>query len=84
MGARIRGVGTDTITIDGVEHMHGAYHEIIPDRIEAGTFLIIAAAIGEKMVIQNIIPQHLDALISKLKEMGIKMEKIGDSIVCIW
>ena len=46
MGARIRGVGTDTITIDGVEHMHGAYHEIIPDRIEAGTFLIIAAAIG--------------------------------------
>lgn len=81
MGARIRGVGTDTITIDGVEHMHGAYHEIIPDRIEAGTFLIIAAAIGEKMVIQNIIPQHLDALISKLKEMGIKMEKIGDSIV---
>ena len=81
MGARIRGVGTDSITIDGVEHMHGAYHEIIPDRIEAGTFLIIAAAIGEKMVIQNIIPQHLDALISKLKEMGIKMEKIGDSIV---
>ena len=81
MGARIRGVGTDTITIDGVEHMHGAYHEIIPDRIEAGTFLIIAAAIGEKMVIQNIIPQHLDALISKLKEIGIKMEKIGDSIV---
>ena len=81
MGARIRGVGTDTITIDGVEHMHGAYHEIIPDRIEAGTFLIIAAAIGEKMVIQNIIPQHLDALISKLKEMGIRMEKIGDSIV---
>ena len=58
--------------------MHGAYHEIIPDRIEAGTFLIIAAAIGEKMVIQNIIPQHLDALISKLKEMGIKMEKIGN------
>ena len=48
MGARIRGAGTDTITIDGVEHMHGAYHEIIPDRIEAGTFLIIAAAIGEK------------------------------------
>lgn len=81
MGAKIRGVGTDTITIEGVEHMHGTFHEIIPDRIEAGTFLIIAAAAGEKVIIQNIIPQHLEALISKLKEMGVQMEVVGDSII---
>lgn len=81
MGAKIRGVGTDTITIHGVENLHGTFHEIIPDRIEAGTFLIIAAAMGEKVIVQNIIPQHLEALISKLKEMGVKMEIVGDSIV---
>ena len=50
-------------------------------RIEAGTFLIIAAAAGERVIIQNIIPQHLEALISKLKEMGVKMDVVGDSIV---
>ena len=81
MGARIRGVGTDSITIEGVEELHGTFHEIIPDRIEAGTFLVIAAAAGEKVVVQNIIPQHLEALISKLKEMGVHMDVIGDSIV---
>lgn len=81
MGARIRGVGTDTITIEGVEELHGTFHEVIPDRIEAGTFLVIAAAAGEKVIVQNVIPQHLDALISKLKEMGIKMEIVADSIV---
>ena len=59
MGAKIRGVGTDTITIDGVEHLNGTLQEIIPDRIEAGTLLIIAAAAGEKVIVQNIIPQHL-------------------------
>ncbi len=81
MGARIRGAGTDTITIDGVSDLHGCYHEIIPDRIEAGTFLIIAAAIGRKVIVDNIIPQHLDALISKLEEMGVQMEQVGDSII---
>ena len=81
MGAKIRGVGTDSITIEGVDHLNGTFHEIIPDRIEAGTFLIIAAAAGEKVIIQNIIPQHLEALISKLKEMGVKMDVVGDSIV---
>lgn len=81
MGAKIRGAGTDTITIEGVEHLKGCTHEIIPDRIEAGTFLIIAAAAGERVIIQNIIPQHLEALISKLKEMGVKMDVVGDSIV---
>lgn len=81
MGARIRGAGTDTIVIDGVEHLDGCFHEIIPDRIEAGTFLIIAAAIGKKVIVDNIIPQHLDALISKLQEMGVEMERVGDSVV---
>jgi len=81
MGAKIRGVGTDTITIEGVESLHGTFHEIIPDRIEAGTFLVIAAAAGEKVIVQNVIPQHLEALISKLTEMGVKMEVIGDSII---
>lgn len=81
MGAKIRGAGTDTITIEGVERLKGCYHEIIPDRIEAGTYLIMAAAAGEKVIVQNIIPQHLEALISKLKEMGVKMENVGDSII---
>ncbi len=73
MGARIRGAGTNVITIDGVNSLNGCFHEIIPDRIEAGTFIIIAAAVAKKMVINNIIPQHLDALLSKLQEMGVNM-----------
>ncbi|WP_249029124.1 UDP-N-acetylglucosamine 1-carboxyvinyltransferase [Tannockella kyphosi] len=81
MGANIRGAGTDTITIDGVESLHGCDHEIIPDRIEAGTFLVIAAAAGEKVIVQNVIPQHLEAVTSKLREMGTKMEIVGDSII---
>lgn len=81
MGAKIRGVGTDTIVIEGVKHMGGAIHEIIPDRIEAGTFLIIAAAMGNMVLIQNVIPQHLDALLSKLREMGVGFEIIGDTIL---
>lgn len=81
MGAKIRGAGTETIIIDGVENLSGCNHEIIPDRIEAGTFLIMAAAAGEKVVVQNVIPQHLDALILKLKEAGVNMEIVGDSIV---
>ena len=81
MGARIHGMGTSTLVIDGVDYLKGCIHEIIPDRIEAGTFLIMAAAAGERVIIQNIIPQHLESLISKLKEMGVKMENVGDSII---
>lgn len=81
MGAKIRGAGTDTITIEGVEKLDGCNHEIIPDRIEAGTFLVIAAAAGEKVIVQNVIPQHLEAVISKLVEIGVKMEIVGDSII---
>ena len=81
MGAKIRGAGTDTIIIEGVEKLSGCNHEIIPDRIEAGTFLVIAAAAGEKVIVQNVIPQHLEAVTSKLKEIGVKMDIVGDSII---
>ncbi|MDF9866524.1 UDP-N-acetylglucosamine 1-carboxyvinyltransferase [Bacilli bacterium PM5-3] len=81
MGAKIKGAGTDEITITGVDYLHSCIHEIIPDRIEAGTYLIIAAAAGEKVEIENVIPQHLDSLTSKLIEMGVNLEILEDSII---
>ena len=80
MGAIVRGAGTNTITIDGVDCLNGCFHEIIPDRIEAGTYIIMAAAAGEDVVIENIIPQHLESLISKLKEMNVDIETSIDSV----
>ena len=80
MGARVRGAGTNVITIDGVKALDGCFHEIIPDRIEAGTYLIIAAACAEHMTIKNIIPHHLESLISKLDEMGVNMDVTVDSV----
>ena len=80
MGARIHGMGTSTLTIDGVDRLGGCMHEIIPDRIEASTYLIIAAAMAKKMRIENIIPQHVDAITMKLKEIGIKMKIESDAI----
>lgn len=73
MGAKVRGVGTNVITIDGVDNLMGCFHEIIPDRIEAGTFIVIAAACAKKMRINNVIPQHLESLLSKLDEMGVNV-----------
>lgn len=73
MGAKVRGAGTNVITIDGVDNLMGCFHEIIPDRIEAGTFIVIAAACAKKMRINNVIPQHLESLFSKLDEMGVNM-----------
>ncbi len=73
MGANIRGAGTNEITIDGVENLGGCQHEIIPDRIEAGTYIILAAAAASEVVVENIIPLHLESLISKLNEMGVDM-----------
>lgn len=81
MGAQVRGAGTNVITVDGVEKLSGCFHEIIPDRIEAGTFTIIAASMAKHMKITNIIPQHIEALTSKLSEMGVKMDIGVDSIV---
>ena len=80
MGARIRGAGTNVIKIDGVKNLSGCFHEIIPDRIEAGTFVIIAAACAKHMVIKNVIPQHLDALLSKLQDMNVNMKIDVDQI----
>ena len=80
MGAKIRGAGTNVITIDGVDTLSGCFHEIIPDRIEAGTFIIMAAAAAENMTIENIIPQHLESLISKLKEMDVDIEVDIDKV----
>lgn len=74
MGAEVRGAGTDTITIDGIESLGGCVHEIIPDRIEAGTYIILAAACGDHVRINNVIPQHLETLIFKLQDMGVNME----------
>ncbi len=74
MGAKIRGVGTNVITIDGVDMLDGCFHEIIPDRIEAATYLVLAAAAADEVVVENIIPQHLESLLSKLHEIGIQME----------
>ena len=81
MGAKITGAGTSTITITGVKYLHKCYHEVIPDRIEAGTYLIIASLLGESLKINNIIPNHLEALIAKLTEAGVEMEIGLDNIV---
>ncbi|MBQ2685334.1 MAG: UDP-N-acetylglucosamine 1-carboxyvinyltransferase [Erysipelotrichaceae bacterium] len=74
MGASIKGAGTNIITIDGVKELGGCFHEIIPDRIEAGTFMILAAAMADHVTLENVIPYHLDALMSKLKEAGVHID----------
>ncbi len=80
MGAQIRGAGTSEITINGVSRLKGCIHDIIPDRIEAGTYIIAAAACGEDVTVRNVIPQHIEALTSKLEEMGVKLEQGSDYI----
>ncbi|MGY3778469.1 UDP-N-acetylglucosamine 1-carboxyvinyltransferase [Isobaculum melis] len=80
MGAKIRGAGTDMLRIEGVDTLHGCRHTIIPDRIEAGTYLSLAAAAGEDVLIKNIIPEHLEGLLAKMIEMGVNMEEGEDSI----
>jgi UDP-N-acetylglucosamine 1-carboxyvinyltransferase len=83
MGAKIKGAGTDVIRIDGVEKLHGCRHSIIPDRIEAGTYMIIGAAMGKEVMIDNVIPLHLESLIAKLREMGLHIETSNDQILII-
>lgn len=82
MGAQITGAGTNLIRIVGVDYLKSAIHEVIPDRIEAGTYLIIASLLGKDLTINKVIPNHLDALISKLQEAGVKMD-IGDDYIRI-
>ncbi len=81
MGAKITGAGTSTIKIQGVDHLHKCFHEVIPDRIEAGTYLIIGALCGKNFKVDNMIPDHLDSLISKLEEMGVDLEIGLDYII---
>ncbi len=74
MGAKITGEGTSEITIEGVESLHGADHKVIADRIEAGTFLVAAAATRSKIRVRNMVPEHLDAVLKKLEEAGANIE----------
>ncbi|HGD2653781.1 TPA: UDP-N-acetylglucosamine 1-carboxyvinyltransferase [Streptococcus agalactiae] len=80
MGAHIRGAGTDVITIEGVKSLHGTRHQVIPDRIEAGTYIAMAAAIGRGIKVTNVLYEHLESFIAKLDEMGVRMTVEEDSI----
>lgn len=81
MGAIIRGAGTETITIEGVEYLHKAFHEVIPDRIEAGTYVIIGALLGDNLTIKKVIPSHIESLTSKLIEAGVDIKIKEDEIL---
>lgn len=81
MGARIKGAGTDTIKIEGVEKLKGVSHHVIPDRIEAGTFMVGAAMTGGNVLIRNIVPDHLKAVIAKLRECGADIEMTDEGVI---
>src|SRR5271170_4804710 len=81
MGAKISGAGSPTITITGVEKLHGAEHEVIPDRIEAATFIIAAAATNGEVTIKNCRADHLRAVIDKLNESGVSVERRGANLI---
>ena len=80
MGANIKGAGTDTIRIRGVESLHGSEYSIIPDQIEAGTYMMAAAATGGDVYIRNVIPKHLEAITAKLIEIGARVEEYDDCV----
>lgn len=81
MGANIKGAGTNIIRIEGVEELHGTRHTIIPDRIEAGTFMIMAAAVGDGVTIDNVIPFHVETLTAKLREMGVEVIEEDERVI---
>lgn len=81
MGARIKGAGTDTIKIEGVEKLKGVSHHVIPDRIEAGTFMVGAAMTGGNVLIKNVVPDHLKAVIAKLRECGADIEMTDEGVI---
>lgn len=81
MGANIRGAGTDTIRIEGVEKLEGCRHTVIPDRIEAGTYIIAAAMMGNGVEIENIIPDHIESLVAKLRESGVHIDVFEESVI---
>ena len=80
MGARITGAGTETVKIRGVESLHGGTYTIIPDQIEAGTYMAAAAAVGGNVLVQNVIPKHMECITVKLQEMGAKVIEYDDAI----
>lgn len=80
MGARVRGAGTEVITIEGVESLHGTRHQVIPDRIEAGSYIAMAAAIGKGIKVKNVLYEHLESFIAKLEAMGVRMTVEEDAI----
>lgn len=82
MGAKIKGAGTNIITINGVDYLHKSFHEVIPDRIEAGTYVIIGSLLGDNLTIRNLIPSHIESLTSKLIEAGVNMT-IGDDFITV-
>lgn len=80
MGAKVKGAGTGTIKIEGVEQLFGIEHNIIPDRIEAGTFMVAAAITGGNVLVKGAVPEHLSSLIAKMEEMGVIIEEEQDGI----
>ncbi len=81
MGADVRGAGTDSIRINGVDELHGGSYSIIPDQIEAGTYMVAAAATGGEVLITNIIPKHLEGISAKLRETGTFIEEYEEAIL---
>lgn len=81
IGADIRGAGTDVIKVHGVEELHGGTYSIIPDQIEAGTFMAAAAAAGGEVLVKNVIPKHLESISAKLEEMGVTIKEYDDSLL---
>ncbi|MBQ1242062.1 MAG: UDP-N-acetylglucosamine 1-carboxyvinyltransferase [Oscillospiraceae bacterium] len=81
MGADIKGAGTDTIRIHGVEKLHGGVYAIIPDQIEAGTYMAAVAATGGQVLVKGIIPKHMDCITAKLLEMGVEVEEHDDTLL---
>ena len=80
MGANIMGAGTDVIKIRGVEHLHGTTYSVIPDQIEAGTFMVAVAATKGDAIIKNVIPKHLESITKKLEKIGVNVEQFDDSV----
>ncbi|AEF18331.1 UDP-N-acetylglucosamine 1-carboxyvinyltransferase [Thermoanaerobacterium xylanolyticum LX-11] len=80
MGANIKGAGTDTIKIIGVDKLHGCRHTVIPDQIEAGTYMVAAAATHGDVIVKGIIPKHLESIIAKMSEMGVKIEEYDEEL----
>ena len=80
MGADVRGAGTDVIKIRGVDHMHGCDYSVIPDQIEAGTYMAAVAACGGDVLVRNVVPKHLESIIAKLVEAGVRVEEHDDAV----